>query len=431
MEELKRQMEEMKKHNEELQRRLDESKHDSPPAQADTSGYESDSESEVEAKQPRKKQGLRRKNWCFTGWLHKGCPSFETMWKKWGPDGDNFLQRLYGQPELTAGGRKHLQGYFQCTTVQRITAVLKRFPGGQFHIEMMNGTPDESEKYCSKDASKDGEVFAQGIKTRQGKLKTWERVQDALKDGATNRQMWNSPLFGAMLNHHKAVDVARINLADQHEPASFELATFPWEPIDFDSSKVWVLSGKPGIGKTEFALAHSGRWLLVSELEDLARFDQNEHEGIIFDDFGHHMRKLDREKLINILDSNHSRSVRILYQSIRLPKGIKKIFTTNALGEFGVRGDMGGDHGSLTRRYSIRYLDGTHKDTPWNEDETTENLDSADEQPGQLVRSQARVWTQLSSRPEEQSDDEMEDAMNDAADVIYNPEEINRRLMEE
>ena len=413
-------------------------KHDTPPPQADCSEYSQgtvDLDSDEETKAPatskgkKKAQGLRRKNWVFTGWLHKGAPSLKILWKKWGPDGDNFLQRLFGQPELTKTGQKHLQGYFQCTKAERMTAVLKRFPSGQFHLEMMKGTPDESEKYCSKESTKDGDIFAAGIKTRPGKLKAWERVQDALKDGASNRQMWNSDLFGTMLHHHKAIDVARINLADQHEPGSHALSSFPWEPIDFEASKVWVLSGKPGIGKTEFALAHPGNWLLVTEKEDLKRFDENEHSGIVFDDFGHHMRATEREQLINILDSNHERSVRILYAAIRIPRGIKKIFTTNALGEFAVRGDMGGDHGSLTRRYKIRCLAGTYKDGPWNEGAPAENLDSAEEQPGQLVRTQPMVWTRHSSaRSVEMTDEEMEDALNEADERVYDPEEVSRML---
>ncbi len=89
--------------------------------------------------------------------------------------------------------------------------------------------------------------------------------------------------------------------------------------------------GQSGTGKTQWALHCFRNPLLVSEYDDLRNFVAGDHadahDGIVFDDM--RFSGKDNSWLVNILTWEESLSVSIRYHTVTIPKGTRKIFTSN------------------------------------------------------------------------------------------------------
>lgn len=86
------------------------------------------------------KQASPARHWCFT-WNNPPedtLPEFLFQY--------NYL--VYGK-ENAATGTAHLQGYVSLTTKERLSALVKKFPG--IHFEQMRGTSEQAADYCKKD----------------------------------------------------------------------------------------------------------------------------------------------------------------------------------------------------------------------------------------------------------------------------------------
>ena len=101
-----------------------------------------------------------------------------------------------------------------------------------------------------------------------------------------------------------------------------------------DLTKAVVLHGESNIGKTEFALAHFERPLLITRIDDLKKIT-DQTDGLVFDQmrFIHPEapRKLNLtpDEVINLLDLAHTRSIPARYGDSTIPEGLPRIFTTN------------------------------------------------------------------------------------------------------
>ena len=108
----------------------------------------------------------------------------------------------------------------------------------------------------------------------------------------------------------------------------FALSDFTMPPLSWADAdcKAVVLYGKSSAGKTEFALAHFEKPLLVCTIDDLKDLT-SVNDGIVFDDmrFDH----LAPETVISLLDPHYTRSIHARYRNAIIPPGIPKIFTTN------------------------------------------------------------------------------------------------------
>lgn len=125
-------------------------------------------------------------------------------------------------------------------------------------------------------------------------------------------------------------------------------SSFPWNLELSDSSM--IIWGDAGIGKTEYAKFLLGESLMVSHIDDLANFNPEFHNGIIFDDMD--FKHFPRTSQIHLLDWDNDRSIHIRYQTAFIPKNTKKIFTTN---EF--NGSIFNlEDGAIRRRVRIEHL---------------------------------------------------------------------------
>jgi len=147
----------------------------------------------------------------------------------------------------------------------------------------------------------------------------------------------------------------------------YSLEQFVRQALNLKENKVIVLYGKSGAGKTEFALAHFERPLLVSEMDDLKGLTAR-NDGIVFDDM--EFTTLSAKAVIKLLDTSYKRSIQARYRNAVIPAGLPRIFTTNLHmvyphSHIFPPGKNSEQYEAITRRYTAVRVDGNlFRDTP-------------------------------------------------------------------
>lgn len=129
----------------------------------------------------------------------------------------------------------------------------------------------------------------------------------------------------------------------------FPLNSFNKAPIT-DWSTSWLIWGKAESGKTQWALAHFKNPLLVSHMDKLLDFDEEEHDGIVFDDMN--FNHLHGEAIIHLLDMTEDRDLHCRYHIANIPAGTKKIFCHNNSDIFRPKNEISEEQmNGISRRY--------------------------------------------------------------------------------
>lgn len=128
-------------------------------------------------------------------------------------------------------------------------------------------------------------------------------------------------------------------IREEKKPAEPAEANFPKEAFTlqinwshsfrgklFDTCCV-LLYGGAGLGKTECAIAHFERCLLVRSLDQARDFNELRYDGIVFDDCS--LVHLSAEERIHLADYTQPSVIKARYSNGYIPKNIKRIFTTN------------------------------------------------------------------------------------------------------
>lgn len=100
-------------------------------------------------------------------------------------------------------------------------------------------------------------------------------------------------------------------------------------PAHMYSSKVLVIEGPTGCGKTTWALKHAPKpALFVSHLDVLKNeFIKDYHQSIIFDDMS--FLHIPRDAQLKIVEQRMPASIHCRYKNAEIPAGVPKIFTCN------------------------------------------------------------------------------------------------------
>lgn len=98
-----------------------------------------------------------------------------------------------------------------------------------------------------------------------------------------------------------------------------------WDHEDWNHSV--VLQGNAGIGKTEWALAHFERPLLVNHVDKLKSYHPEVYDGIVFDDVG--FTHWPVESQIHITDWTQPRDIHCRFFNGVIPARTRKIFCCN------------------------------------------------------------------------------------------------------
>jgi len=98
-------------------------------------------------------------------------------------------------------------------------------------------------------------------------------------------------------------------------------------PLIRTAGKSIFLHGKSNTGKTYFAVAHFQNPLLVSDIDQLKRFDPAFHDGLVFDDMS--FRHVPPEAVIHLVDQDFDRNIRCRHYNAFIPANTAKIFVHN------------------------------------------------------------------------------------------------------
>lgn len=145
---------------------------------------------------------------------------------------------------------------------------------------------------------------------------TWNKVLDA----PTPILKTISAKFGFFQNFHQ------FKGKGMDQRGYFHLSEFNLPALDL--TKAVVLIGPRDVGKTQFALAHFNNPLQVKEKDDILRFQEDIHDGIVFDDT-QGLLQLEDKEVINWTEMVTSTTIKCRYRSVLLPAGLRRIFTSN------------------------------------------------------------------------------------------------------
>lgn len=257
------------------------------------------------------------RKWCVTlnNYQDSDIHTIETVLTE-------ICQYIIVSKEIGASETPHLQGYFETSTRKSLKALKKILPTA--HLEIARGTAEDNIKYCSK---QNEPFYTMGTPMKQGKRSDLDDVVEMIQAGDTLQQLWQKK-SKTMILHHKGISIAFKKLSPHLKK---EVFTHPIESFSFqivmDWSKTQILWGASGVGKTSYAVATLPKALIVSHMDDLLNFDEQIHEGIIFDDMS--FNHLPRTSQIHLVDQDFQRSIHCRYMTATIPAHTKKILTTN------------------------------------------------------------------------------------------------------
>lgn len=237
------------------------------------------------------------------------------------PDGVVFL--AYQEEVAPTTGQHHMQMFVQYEKAGRYMDKIQQLLG-PCHVETMSkhSSPQKCFDYVTKAETRVNGPWQLGELSKQGQRSDLLEFRDAIKSGRSNTFL-ATEYFPAYLKYHKSVPHLREVLAPP-PPPRFGPGDFTQDLLPLP--KATVFHGPTGIGKTQFALAHFRAPLLVRHLDDLGNLTL-EHDGIVFDDLD--FQHLHFSAILNLVDMDERCSVHIRYQVATIPRGLRRIFTTN------------------------------------------------------------------------------------------------------
>jgi len=110
--------------------------------------------------------------------------------------------------------------------------------------------------------------------------------------------------------------------------ASSGFQNFAREKIAPESlgQRAYLVCGPPATGKTQWALSHFNKAVLVRHMDDLHNITC-ETDGVVFDDMS--FKHMPSGAIIHMLDMDFDSPVHLRYNNARIPKGLPRIFTSN------------------------------------------------------------------------------------------------------
>lgn len=159
--------------------------------------------------------------------------------------------------------------------------------------------------------------FTQGITlTQQYSDADWDRKAYIAKN-------WDVLL--KMITNHKRIQRDIAKATPKYTKENFNVIPEA-ETLDMQKYSM-VIQGPPEMGKTAYAKTLLPNHLRVTHPDKLKQFDENVHDGIIFDDqaYGH----WPRESVIHIMDVEEDSDINVKNSMVTIPAGTPRIFITN------------------------------------------------------------------------------------------------------
>lgn len=243
------------------------------------------------------------------------------------PMGTKYV--LYQLELCPSTGRYHYQGYLVLSRSQRFNRVKKMFEDllgtDKIHLEGALGSHEDCEKYCSKSETRALGPWRIGDSESvgQGKRSDLKSVKELIDGGATMDEIRRSH-FASWVRYRQAFSEYMAAERADRDIKKYQPEHFRVPLLSFEETKSWLVHGVTNTGKTNYALAHFKKPLLVRDLEDLRSLGP-EHDGIVFDDLD--FRHLFFTAIKNLLDPDFPGVVHVRYQNVTIPAGMPRIFT--------------------------------------------------------------------------------------------------------
>lgn len=275
---------------------------------------------------------FQAKNWALTGWIHKKCRSLTEIFDEF----EEKIQCVLGSHEVgTETKKEHIQAYVQFKKKIRKKQVLKIFPSGQWRVSIERTDAATNKKYCTKNGTQYIEL---GMLITKGQPKEMTTVSDKIEKGATYSELWRDhrPF---MIRHYRGVQEAiavrdRVDVAKRYDLDDFKLMQVP--PIQ-SWGRAQIFHGRPGTGKTSYALALFKKPLLVSHIDTLKLLEPGRHDGVVFDDMCFSGNEDGKGawpvgSCIHLVDVEYHREINVKHTTAYLPAGMRRVFCTNEVG---------------------------------------------------------------------------------------------------
>lgn len=234
----------------------------------------------------------------------------------------NLVSYLIVGDEVGAEGTPHHQGFVIFKEQTRLTALKKLLP--RAHWEQARGTPFQNFVYCSKD----GKFTEFGTRPTEP---TTKQSADSVYFDAFNASTATEALQIIKTGRPRDYCLYQTSIQRSIQEAFAKPYAPRFKPDQFDRplfslEKPILFYGPTNVGKTQFALVHFKKPLLVSHIDQLKKLSPD-NDGIVFDDmsFAH----WPPQSVIHLLDYEEERAIHIRYGTALIPRCTSKIFTYN------------------------------------------------------------------------------------------------------
>ncbi len=128
---------------------------------------------------------------------------------------DNVIWLIAGTETCPATHRLHVQGAIIFQSARTMAAVKTTLGDPEVHLERMNGTPQQSLVYCTKE---DSDAFTAGVIPAQGARTDIQLLKQSLDSGMQTTLIWESH-FPVMLKYHSAVAKYHLIRSSPRDPS--------------------------------------------------------------------------------------------------------------------------------------------------------------------------------------------------------------------
>lgn len=253
--------------------------------------------------------------------------------------------------EIGESGTPHLQGYLELGCRARLSQVKQLGGLGRAHFELRRGTQQEAQTYCKKDDN--FAEFGEPTTMVAGKRTDLDAAIDAVKAGASTLELWTEHT-ATMVRSGRGILEAKRALRPRKPGKTYDLSDYLWHPLPQDEvPKSEIIWGSSGIGKTSYLRSLYPNHFWVTHMDDLGNYDEDEYDGIIFDDmsFSH----MPPSCQIHLVDFDDDRSIHIRYKTAFIPAGTHKVFSSNSPDIFDL------SNAAVRRRLKIHEVQGVQR----------------------------------------------------------------------
>lgn len=239
--------------------------------------------------------------------------------------------------ETHEDGSPHLHCYLslasKLTTRNARLFDLENAEGELFHGNYQTcRSPSSVQRYCQKEGSY---LASENLSKRLAKSASedlWKKARKAAREEGAEAAMSVLESGGGRIArdlclYETALQRSFEGLSPMHSHACARALT------DFAMTWAWpedlalILWGPTNVGKTTLACSLLPQSLLTRHLDTLATYSSTRYNGVIMDDMA--FKHLHREAQIALVDTYFTTQIHVRYKVAVLPKGTRRIVTTN------------------------------------------------------------------------------------------------------